>query len=159
MNNGEKILTIQTSRFGEVKIDECVILEFVSPIIGYNNHKFFALIDYSADSPFKWLQSTHDPELAFAVTLCSYFNIDYQFELSDENAETLGIKDANDILALNIVTIPHECPQNATINLLAPIILNTETKQAMQVILHDQNFEIKHPLFQNKDEYEMCSIG
>lgn len=154
MQSGEKSLTIKTSRFGEVEVDECLVFDFISPIIGYTGHKRYALVDHQADSPFKWLQSLDDEELAFAVTLCAYFDIKYEFELSDEDAASLGIEKAQDVLALNIVTIPHECPQNATINLLAPIVVNTCNRKAMQVVLRDTKYEIKHPLFQNDETGE-----
>ena len=143
---------INTTRFGEIEIDKNLLFEFVSPIIGYNDKKCFALVDYRPDSPFKWLQSTEDMYLAFPVTLCSYFNIDYQFELSDEDAKILDIKDANEILALNIVTIPQINPQGATINLLAPIIINTTNNNAMQVILKDTKFPVRHPLFDKEED-------
>ena len=143
---------INTTRFGEIEVDKDLLFNFVSPIIGYNNKKRFALVDYRPDSPFKWLQSMEDMDLAFPVTLCSYFNIDYQFELSDEDAQKLDIKEANEILALNIVTIPQINPQGATINLLAPIIVNTTNNNAMQVILKDSKFPVRHTLFEKKDE-------
>ncbi len=143
---------INTTRFGEIEVDNSLLFNFVSPIIGYNDKKRFALVDYRPDSPFKWLQSMEDMDLAFPVTLCSYFNIDYQFELSDEDAHKLDIKEASEILALNIVTIPQINPQGATINLLAPVIVNTTNNNAMQVILKDTKFPVRHPLFDKKEE-------
>lgn len=148
----KKLEKINTTRFGEVEVDNSLLFNFVSPIIGYNDKKQYTLIDYRPDSPFKWLQSMEDMDLAFPVTLCSYFNIDYQFELSDEDAQTLGVKEANEILALNIVTIPQINPQGATINLLAPIIINTTNNNAMQVILKDSKFPVRHPLFEKKEQ-------
>ncbi len=143
---------IKTSRFGEIEVDNSLLFNFVSPIIGYNDKKRFTLVDYRPDSPFKWLQSMEDMDLAFPVTLCSYFNIDYQFEISDEDAELLNVKDANEILALNIVTIPQINPQGATINLLAPIVINTTNNNAMQVILKDSKFPVRHPLFEKEEK-------
>ncbi len=142
---------INTTRFGEVEVDNSLLFNFVSPIIGYNDKKRFTLIDYRPDSPFKWLQSMEDMDLAFPVTLCSYFDIEYQFELADEDAQKLGIKTADEILALNIVTIPQINPQAATINLLAPIIINTTNNNAMQVILKDSKLPVRHPLFEKEE--------
>ena len=142
---------INTTRFGEVEVDNSLLFNFVSPIIGYNDKKRFTLIDYRPDSPFKWLQSMEDMDLAFPVTLCSYFDIEYQFELADEDAQKLGIKTADEILALNIVTIPQINPQAATINLLAPIIINTTNNNAMQVILKDSKHPARHPLFEKEE--------
>lgn len=148
----EILQKIKTTRFGEIEIDETLVFDFVSPIIGYNDEKKFALIDWRPDSPFKWLQSLKTPELAFPVTLCSYFQIDYQFELSDQDAQTLGIENAEDVLALNIVTIPQINPKGATINLLAPIIINTQTNAAAQIILKDSNLPVRKPLFENQEK-------
>ncbi len=150
---------IKTTRFGEVEVDSSLLFNFVSPIIGYNDKKRFTLVDYRPDSPFKWLQSMEDMDLAFPVTLCSYFNIDYQFEISDEDAQLLGVKDGSEILALNIVTIPQINPQGATINLLAPIIINTTNNNAMQVILKDSKFPVRHPLFDEKDKKDSNEGG
>ncbi|GBF22711.1 flagellar assembly factor FliW [Candidatus Gastranaerophilus sp. (ex Termes propinquus)] len=151
---------MKTSRFGEVMVDKSLVFDFISPIIGYNDYAHFALVDYKSDSPFKWLQSLEDEELAFAVTLCGYFDIDYEFELTDDDAKLLELKDPDDILALNIVTIPHECPQKATINLLAPIVVNTTNNKAMQVVLRDNNrFAIKHPLFQQTSSESGACVG
>lgn len=150
---------IETSRFGEVVVDNSLLFNFVSPIIGYPEHKRFTLIDYRPDSPFKWLQSMEDKDLAFPITLCNYFNIDYQFELSDEDAATLGVKTAEEILAVNIVTIPQINPQAATINLLAPIVINTTNNNAMQVILKDSKFPVRHKLFNKEENPEENSKG
>ena len=146
MTSSEKIV-ISSTRFGKIEIDKSLVFEFSAPIIGYDKHKFFALIDNKPDSPFKWLQSVEDPELAFPVTLPSYFNIDYTFTIEDADADLLEIKQAEDIMAINIVSIPQDCPQNATVNLLAPIVINTNTNSAMQIILKNTNYQVKYPLF------------
>lgn len=142
-----KKTVISSTRFGEIEIDKTLLFDFVAPIIGYNEHKKFVLIDNSPDSPFKWLQSVEDPELAFPVTLCNYFNIDYNFTIEDAEADLLGVKNAEDVMAINIVNIPHDCPQNATVNLLAPIVINTHTNSAMQIILKNSDYKVKYPLF------------
>ena len=138
---------ISSTRFGEIEIDKSLLFEFVAPIIGYNEHKKFVLVDNSPDSPFKWLQSVEDPELAFPITLCSYFNIDYVFTIEDADADLLGLEKAEDVMAINIVNIPHDCPQDATANLLAPLVVNTQTNSAMQIILKNKDYKVKHPLF------------
>ena len=146
MKDNEKTV-ISSTRFGEVEVDKSLLFEFVAPIIGYDKHKLFALIDNSPDSPFKWIQSTEDPELAFPVTLPSYFNIDYTFTIEDADADFLGVEKAEDVMAINIVSIPHDCPQDATVNLLAPVVINTHTNNAMQIILKNTDYKVKHPLF------------
>lgn len=147
----ENIVQINSSRFGEIEVSRDVVFDFVSPIIGFNDLKEYALIDYKPDSPFKWLQSVEEGELAFPVTLCSFFNIDYQFDIPDEEAEKLEIENADDVFVFNIANIPSSNPQGATINMLAPVVVNLKNKKAMQIILKNTNFEVRHKLFSEQD--------
>ncbi len=144
-------MILNTSKFGEIEIDENYVFNFVEPIIGYENYTSFALIDYNPESPFKWLQSLENPDLAMPVTIPAYFGINYSFTIPDEKETVLGAQDANDILSLNIANVPHGAPQNTTVNLLAPIVINTQNKKAIQLVLNDSGFAIKHRLFEHKD--------
>ncbi len=140
-------MKINTTRFGEVEVIEELVFDFESPIIGFNELKKYMLIEHDENSCFKWLQSIEDPEIAFPVTSTAYFGIDYSFEIQDEEAETLGIKSTEDLLVLNIASIPTGNPKNTTINLKAPIITNAKTLKSMQIILQDDKLKIKHPIF------------
>jgi len=149
-------MKIQTSRFGEVEVSENFIFELISPILGYDKEKEFVLIEHKEQSNFKWLQSTTNPELAFVVTVAGFFGIDYTFELPDNIQEDLEIESSEDILALNIVLIPHENPRASTINLLAPLIFNINNKKGAQVILSGSNFKVNVPLFETKEKEAVC---
>lgn len=143
-------MKIKTSRFGEIEIDEELCFEMVNPILGYEDEKKFILIEHRENSNFKWFQSIKTPELAFAVTFAGFFGIDYSFELPDDVQELLKIAKSEDILSLNIVVIPHENPKASTINLLAPLVFNINTRKGAQIILSDPNFKIDHPLFEKE---------
>ena len=91
-------------------------------------------------------------ELAFPVTLCSFFGIDYQFDIPDEEAEKLGIETADDVFVCNIANIPSSNPEGATINMVAPIIMNITNKKAMQIVLKNTNFEVRYKLFEKNTE-------
>ena len=144
------IVELDTAKFGKIEVDKKSIFNFISPIIGFKGLKKYTIIDYKPDSPFKWLQSVEDMELAFPITLCSFFNIDYQFDIPDEEAEKLGIESADDVLVFNIANIPSTNPQGATINMLAPIVVNLSNRKAMQIILKNTNFEVRHKLFEQE---------
>lgn len=150
----ETMIKINTEKFGELEINKDMIFNFVSPIIGFNDLKEYAIIDYKPDSPFKWLQSIEDTSLAFPVTLCSFFGIDYQFDIPDDEAQKLGIETADDVLVCNICTIPSSNPKGATVNLLAPVVINFNNKKAMQIILKDTKFEVRHKLFDTSEVEE-----
>lgn len=143
-------MNINTTKFGEIEIDENLVFDFAEPIIGYDNLKKYVLVEHSDNSAFKWLQSVEDPDLAFPVTSPAFFDIDYQFEIPTEKAEKINLNSVESLISLNIVTIPSTNPRKATINLLAPIIINASNKQGMQIILSNSNYPVKCALF--KDE-------
>lgn len=139
-------MNIKTTKFGEIQIDENLIFEFVEPIIGYDNLKKYVLVEHSENSAFKWLQSVEEPSLAFPVTSPAFFDIDYQFEIPTEKAEKIDLTSVESLISLNIVTIPAGNPRKATVNLLAPIIINAANKKGMQIILSNSNYPVKAPL-------------
>lgn len=138
---------INTEKFGEIDIDENLIFDFVEPIIGYDHLSKYVLVEHTDNSAFKWLQSIEDTTLAFPVSTPAYFDIDYQFEIPTEKADSIGLTTVESLISLNIVTIPSANPRKATINLLAPIIINATNKQGMQLILSNSNYPVKQPLF------------
>ena len=143
-------MNIKTDKFGEIEIDENLIFDFVEPIIGYDNLRKYVLVEHSENSAFKWLQSVEEPSLAFPVSSLAFFDIDYQFEIPTDKAEKINLTTVESLISLNIVTIPAQNPRKATINLLAPIIINAANKQGMQIILSNSNYPVRCPLF--KDE-------
>lgn len=145
-----KNMKIKTTRFGEIEVvkESCFVMK--SPILGYDDEKEFVLIEHRQNSNFKWLQSVKTPDLAFVVTMAGFFGIDYTFELPDSAQEDLKITSADDVLALNIVVIPHENPRASTINLLAPLVFNINTRIGAQVVLSGSNFKVDYPLFEKE---------
>lgn len=130
-------IQITTSRFGTVTVEEKTILEFVSPILGFEHLKRYVLLDHAENSPFKWLQAVEDANLAFVVTNPKFFGIPYEFALPEDAVEKLAIETAEDVIVFTIVNIPDDNPAMMTANLLAPLVLNQNNLQAMQVILQD----------------------
>jgi flagellar assembly factor FliW len=135
--------TIQTARFGEVSVDDDRVIHFIEPILGFSDSGRYVILDHAEDSPFKWLQSADDAELAFVVTNPKLFGIEYEFVLSDENAEQLMLQNSEDALVMTIVNIPQEDPSKMTTNLLGPIVVNQTSRKALQVVLHESGYNTK----------------
>ena len=143
-------MKLNTTKFGEVEINDELIFDFVEPIIGYDGLSKYVLIEHTDNSSFKWLQSVEDADLAFPVTSPAFFDIEYQFEIPTEKAEIIDLNSVESLISLNIVSIPTTNPRKSTINLLAPIIINAANKQGMQIILSSSNYPVKYPLFQEE---------
>ena len=136
-------IIVNTARFGEVTVDESRVLHFIEPILGFEGTRRYVILDHSEDSPFKWLQSVDDPELAFVVTSPRFFGLDYEFTLSDDVVSQLQLESAEETVVLTIVNIPQEDPSRMTTNLLGPIVINQKARKAMQVVLHDTQYSTK----------------
>ena len=140
-------MKINTTRFGELEVDENRIFDFELPIIGFNEFTKFIMLDLSKDKFFKWLQSVEEPSLAFPVVSVFSLGVDYSIDLSDDVVEKLQIDDVENLLVMNIASIPQENPQGTTLNLLAPIIFNLGNLKAGQVILSGSGYDVSFPLF------------
>ncbi len=100
-NGGDSTMavTLQSSRFGELQIPEEAVLDFPNGLIGLGGRRF-ALLARSDESAFVWLHSMDDPDLAVPVTNPWRFFEDYELELSDDEAERIGVSDPGGRLGL-----------------------------------------------------------
>lgn len=140
-------MKLNTVRFGEIEVDEKRIFRFTLPIIGFNELRDFVILDANKESFFKWLQSVEDPALAFPIVSVFSMNLDYSIDLPDNVVEALKITEVENLLVMNIASIPQDNPQGTTINLLAPIVFNLGEQLAGQVILSGSGYDISFPLF------------
>jgi flagellar assembly factor FliW len=74
-----------------------------------------------------------------------FFFPDYHPVLDDMTARRLGLLDADDALVLVIVTVGADISA-AYGNLFAPVVVNTRTGAAEQVVLSGQDFPLRAPL-------------
>jgi len=103
---------IETTRFGEIEIDEGKILFFTTGILGFPQAKRYVLIPHRENSPFMWLQAVDVPELAFVVIMPRLFFPEYQPQIPYEAREELHLHKGDEMDLLAIVTIPREAPDH-----------------------------------------------
>ncbi len=139
-------MIVKTTRFGDLEVDDNLIFDFISPIIGFDEARHFILVENNNNNVFRWLQSVEIPELAFPVSKAAYFRIDYNFEIDDDTVALLNLNSIDDVLTLNIVNIPNGQPQKSTMNLVAPIVINKQTKKGIQMVL-ESDYSVKQELF------------
>ena len=127
---------------------EVPTLHFAAGLPGFPEQREFALVYWEDDddSPFSVLTSIDEPSIEFLVVPPMLFFPDYVPEVDDNTAEVLGIESSEDALLLVIVTVPDD-PAAATANLLAPIVVNRHTRQAVQAVLDDTRHPLRAPLF------------
>ena len=64
-------MRVDTTRFGEIEIQDKDLFEFPMGMLGFGRYKWFFIVDHRDNSPFKWLQSAEDGELAFIISTMS----------------------------------------------------------------------------------------
>lgn len=143
-------MKIQTAYMNDIEINEADIIHFQHGIPGFEDERQFILIPISSESIYQVLQSVNTKELAFIVASPFITVQDYSFELDEATVETLQINDEQEVAVLGIVTLK-ETLATSTINLKAPIILNTTNKQAKQVILDNSSYTLHQPISNPKE--------
>ena len=126
-----------------VAVDSRQIITFESGLIGLPALKVFALIEDEECLPIRLLQCISVPDFVFVVINPFAIYPGYDIEVSDDDATTLGIKSAADVLVLSIVTIPEDT-RFVTANLLSPLVVNMKNKRAKQILLSDTDYPINY---------------
>ncbi|KJS15928.1 MAG: hypothetical protein VR69_11770 [Peptococcaceae bacterium BRH_c4b] len=113
----------------------------------------FELVSLASDSPFFFLQSVQDETVCFILVNPFMFFTDYEFEITNDVTEVMDMN-ASEQLAVFCIVNAGKGLKDATVNLLAPVILNVATGKARQVVLVDKRYTIRHPLSVNKPPSE-----
>jgi flagellar assembly factor FliW len=139
-------MKISTKYHGEVEINEKEVLNFEKGIPGFLDEKKFTLLPLSEDETYYVLQSLTTSKLAFVLSNPFNFFREYDFKLEDSVVEELDLQSEKDVLVYSILTVKDSF-EKTTANLQAPVIINSKNHKAKQVILHNEQFNIKHPIF------------
>ena len=139
-------MVIQTTRFGQVQVQETEILSFSEGILGFGDLRRFVLLDDPNDEIFAWLQSCDDAAIAFPVLEPELFTETYKITLAKTDLESLKLNSPTGARLFCIVTIPED-PTLMTANLKAPIVVNAQEKIARQCVLQDNHLAIREPIF------------
>ena len=143
---------VNTLRFGEIEVEEDKIVHFEHGIPAFDEEHEFLIIPYDEESPYVFLQSLNTPDLAFLMTMPFVFFPDYEFEIDDETQARLGITKQEDMLVYTLLTISGGRVQDMTANLMAPVLINAQNMQAVQLVLDKSRYTTKHRLFPEKKE-------
>ena len=139
-------MLVQSTRFGELDIAEEQLLEFPHGMPGFAEEKKFVFMEYQPESPFYFLQSVTDANLAFLMIDPFKFFNDYEFAMDDTLLAEIGLSDENPPLVFNIATIK-DTLATMTVNLAAPVLVNSRDRKAVQLVIEKTEFPLRYPLF------------
>lgn len=146
-------MKLTTQHLGEIDYDPSDVVIFDDAIPGFEElHKYIIIPSGDAELPFHYLQSVEEADLAFIVTDPFLFVENYDFELPDKEADKLGVmseEDAEKLIVYAIASIPENVDET-TINIVAPILINIESKKGLQLVLNEYD-TFKYPIFKKEE--------
>ena len=115
-------------------------IDLAVPMPGFPAHRQFVLVRLNDDGLLYAFTSIEDPELRFLVAPPEPFFPNYAPEIEDEVFAALNSTDPDRLLLLVVITAG---VNETTANLLAPIVVDRDTRRAMQVILNGSGMPVR----------------
>lgn len=140
-------MRLETRYFGEVEIADEKIIHFPQGIPGFDEYKDYTVIyDLEDEQPFfSWLQCVTEKNLAFPIVNPFRVKEDFNPVIEDELLKELGEFESEDLAVFLLATVPSDVTKT-TVNMKAPIIINTKNRQGLQIIVENEDYEIRHAL-------------
>jgi flagellar assembly factor FliW len=121
------------------------VIDFVAPMPGFPGERRFLLVRLDDTGVLYALTSIETPGLRFLVVPPAPFFPEYAPEIDDETLSALAVEDPANLLVLLVVTTG-ESTDDVTVNLMAPIVLDRETRRAVQLVLPKSDLPIRERL-------------
>jgi len=131
------MIRIEGTRFGCVEVAKEDVITFAHGLIGFPAEHEFVLLERSGSRSVAYLQSLTTPLLAFPVADGAMFGDEYPDPPASKLAANSGIP-CEDPAVLVIVAASAEPRLEA--NLLAPIVIDVETRRGAQCVLDPRKF-------------------
>lgn len=142
-------MRVETRLFGEIDIEDDKIITFPNGLVGFPDMKKFTII-YDEDKPGKngiiWFQSLDEPQFAMPVMEPNAVVPDYNPTVNDELLAPLGELTEDNLYVLVSVTVPKDITK-MTVNLKGPIVINTDTLLANQIVVED-DVQVRFPIYE-----------
>lgn len=138
------MIRLAKTRFGDIEVDDSRAVTFPRGLIGFPNARKFVLLEPRGRAQVAWLQCLDVPELAFPVVDGANFGEAYPRPAARDLAEAAGLG-ASD-LALLVIVAPTGPNKSLVANMLAPLIVDLESRTAAQVVLDHREFSASAPL-------------
>ncbi len=147
-------MQLNTKYFGVVDCHEEDVLHFPDGLFGFEAEKQFFLLPFEGgDGSLLCFQSVSTPALAFVAVNPFFLKGDYTPVLTAEELKRMGVEKSEDLCFYTLCVVRDPVGES-TVNLRCPVVINDQTRRAMQVILENRDYRMHHRLseFQQKEE-------
>lgn len=141
---------VETKYFGKMLYADEAVFDFPCGLPAFEHEKSFVFIETPEYAPLVFLQSLSQSALCFLALPALAVDPAYQLAVSAEDRASLGLDPAREpklgdtILALALVSMRDGFPPSA--NLMAPIVVNVQSRRALQAIRVDRLYSHQHPV-------------
>jgi len=135
----------RTVRFGDLEYRDEDVIHLPEGLVGMPVLRNWLILEMGDDLPMKWFQSLDRGDFGFPVSQAYLFHDEYEFALGTPTRGRLGNRNPEDIVTLIITTI-HTGGDKVTGNLLAPLVIDTETRRGVQLTLDDGTYSIRQEI-------------
>lgn len=139
-------MEILTSRFGKISFSSKEVYNFSKGIYGFPQEKKYVFLKLKEFDPFLWLQSVEKSDLAILLIDPLIFFPEYKPEILQKEFEFIKVQDLKKAKIYVTVTLSGKLRQS-TLNLLSPLMINTEKRLGKQVVLKKSDYKIQHSIF------------
>jgi flagellar assembly factor FliW len=139
-------MKLETQRFGTIEINLDEIYHFPQGLPGFEELRRFVLLVPDPEMPLSFLQSVDDGNISFIMTNPFLYEPSYEFDIPEEDQAMLEIQDERDVAVWVILSVQGRL-EDATMNLLAPVVMNVRNRMGKQIVLQGSAYKTKHRLF------------
>lgn len=142
-------MLIQTKYFGEIDITDEKIVTLERGLFGFEEYKQYTILydcEKEGKTNISWFQSVDEPGLALPVINPLIVKEDYNPVVEDELLSGIGEITEENLVILLTMTVPKEIKE-MSVNLKAPIIINADTRKGVQLIVDNQDYEVKYKIY------------
>jgi flagellar assembly factor FliW len=143
-------MQIDSKPYGTIDIDEDKIVTIQEGLLGFEGLEEFVIIGREEEQPFEWLQSVEDSSLAFIVCQASLIP-NYQLSMLQDDFDDIGA-DSEDELSVYLVVVVPEDPDEMTVNLKGPVVINQSNYVGKQIVNQVDEYGVRHRLLDEIDE-------
>ncbi len=143
-------MLVKTKYFGDINLEEDKIITFDQGIMGFEDFKRYTILFdvEGGDKPsISWLQSLDEQGFALPVVNPFLVKQEYNPIVEDEILKPLGDINEQNLVILLSLTVPPELTKISA-NLKAPFIINSDTRKGCQIIVENQDYEVKYNVYE-----------
>jgi len=125
------------------KAQRAMRVVFEGGLVGCEDWRHFLLLETEEAGPIKLLHCEDEPQVEFFVTDPYLIDEDYEIEMPEAAAKSIGLESWQDAMVLCTLLIQQE-PLLVLANLLGPLVINRRNGRGVQIVLSGSKYSARH---------------